>query len=861
MNRNIAKQFTATLSLLDVASGKTNRYKCFHGEDVQLTVNVVGENQRPVDLSNASVKIYFTLDKNINEPVYRQDTGIVVDNLGVITVMLEKSYIRIGNNVLKIVLYDEDQTVFLQPLIISCIDPLIGEAPDLEIPDDINVRDEIYDIRRIIGDLQDFDVLGREIIEARDEYGTVGRRLDNFDSQLDIKANEAEVRNLQQQVNNLVLGAVGDGNNAEVIQARDNEKLLFERLNKIESGKRINSISFSKFNKRNVDIIDYNKVQYDTMIVGYNTTTLTPTYKPKNGSCVAEIEIDVYSGTMIIPKYEAEGQALLFSANDAVFKNLTPDDLENNDHIWVTKHTNHYEISMVEIWKYSKEIFNKTIDKIIVAFDMNNTFCYRKNGVDINNNECLVEEVNNVYPFDPKSTLIKDKRNYRCMIKAIKDIKIYTPDLTHRFYVRHLVYSENTVGVHIGTVEKGDTVLNIPKIEVKSGNQKINFLEQSSSGYSGYIIIDTSLIDPDIYVWNWKELDYQTSALSPKCLDVYDLDKFNDRLINVETRGGLNLVIPPKIYGVSNKEIALYLDNITTTNLDNYIFRKVSGTGDLKSRNRIIYNTDTTGWADKTKLEIYNNNGNKIKDLEIPFKIVSKTANNGITKKCIFIGDSFIANGNITSELVRLFNNDVMNVELLGTRGSGTNKHEGRSGWSSYDYVATSSFNNFTNGFLNNGIFDFGYYINQNSIDVPDYVFIQVGINDIWRPMNGTTTIKNLQTMINSIKAFNSNIKVGIALVCPPYLGEYGVNNKYNHLKRIKLNETIIDAFSNKESENVFIVPINVNLDTIYNFTIGTTVINSRNNNTISDCTDTTHPANSGYYQIADSYYCFLKCN
>ena len=179
MNRNIAKPFVATLSLLDVATDKTNKYKCFHGEDVQLTVNVVGEDGRRVDLSNMSVKIYFTLDKNINEPVYRQDTGIVVDKFGVITVMLEKSYIRIGNNTLKIVLYDEDQTVFLQPLIITCIDPLIGEVADLEIPDDIDVRDELSDIRRIIGDL---------------------------DSQLDTKVNKEET-----YVNIKDFGAKGDG--------------------------------------------------------------------------------------------------------------------------------------------------------------------------------------------------------------------------------------------------------------------------------------------------------------------------------------------------------------------------------------------------------------------------------------------------------------------------------------------------------------------------------------------------------------------------------------------------------------------------------------------------------------------------
>ena len=220
MNRNIAKPFTATLSLLDVASDRTHKYKCFHGEDIQLTVNVVGEEGRRINLSNTSVKIYFTLDKNVNEPVYRQDAGIMVGDSGVITVMLEKSYIRIGNNVLKIVLYDEDQTVFLQPLIISCIDPLISEAADLEIPDDINVGDEIYDIRRIIGDLE------IEIIEARNGYRTVGRRLDNFDSQLEyienVKAEKTEVQILKNRVDSFTsLDEGSTTGDAELIDGRN----------------------------------------------------------------------------------------------------------------------------------------------------------------------------------------------------------------------------------------------------------------------------------------------------------------------------------------------------------------------------------------------------------------------------------------------------------------------------------------------------------------------------------------------------------------------------------------------------------------------------------------------------------------
>lgn len=48
------------------------------------------------------------------------------------------------------------------------------------------------------------------------------------------KADKITADNIQTQVNNLVLGAVGDGNNAEVIQARGKFKLLNERLDSIE---------------------------------------------------------------------------------------------------------------------------------------------------------------------------------------------------------------------------------------------------------------------------------------------------------------------------------------------------------------------------------------------------------------------------------------------------------------------------------------------------------------------------------------------------------------------------------------------------------------------------------------------------
>lgn len=65
-------------------------------------------------------------------------------------------------------------------------------------------------------------------------------QVNGLGSQLDKKTSKEETKNIQQQVNNLVLGAVGDGNNPEVIQARGEYTVLNERFE-------ANEIEFNKF--------------------------------------------------------------------------------------------------------------------------------------------------------------------------------------------------------------------------------------------------------------------------------------------------------------------------------------------------------------------------------------------------------------------------------------------------------------------------------------------------------------------------------------------------------------------------------------------------------------------------------------
>ena len=74
-------------------------------------------------------------------------------------------------------------------------------------------------------------------------------------------------------------------------------------------------------------------------------------------------------------------------------------------------------------------------------------------------------------------------------------------------------------------------------------------------------------------------------------------------------------------------------------------------------------------------------------------RAAAANAGAGLTKKVLVVGDSLISNGTITQTLLDLAANDAMKVELLGTLGSGLNKHEGRGGWTVNSYTSAGTVN------------------------------------------------------------------------------------------------------------------------------------------------------------------------
>ena len=321
-----------------------------------------------------------------------------------------------------------------------------------------------------------------------------------------------------------------------------------------------------------------------------------------------------------------------------------------------------------------------------------------------------------------------------------------------------------------------------------------------------------------------------------------------------------DFILPSVIPAVKEFETNIFWDNILlNTNIKSVaridIANSIGGRNNVMEDRWRIYLPSNTTDITQTFNIYFNDTKNISKAIKADIKVLDKNIGSGQTRKIIFIGDSLTDNNVYEPELLNLFKNDVMNIELLGSRGNTPNLHEGRAGWTTKHYCTQSSFNNRTNAFWNPSTskFDFSYYMNNQNYANVDYVFINMGTNDMAN--SNTETLGYFTEMLNSIKAFNSNTVVFIGL-CPP-LSSRSDNYKYKN-KRIELMQMLLDKFDKRQNERILINPLVLNIDALNGFPTNL-ITGNRHNEELKVLTDNTHPTNSEYFKMADTIYCSIK--
>ena len=527
-----------------------------------------------------------------------------------------------------------------------------------------------------------------------------------------------------------------------------------------------------------------------------------------------------------------------------IFKTLGTDDEDVNTKVQlILKIKDKGIISKYNI-EYEGEIF--TDNSVTTSKLVDESVTFKK--IDINARLCL--------PFDITATLKRADGIQYFERSTFPYIKIQNGNINNNYYIRDLWYAHPTFKTRrISIVENnGTSDIRTFAYEVSNGTDN-NYPDTEVISIQKDDIKISLLINWKKVKDNWFELPIQSTLLSKFIIE-------EKSTTEIETN--IEIITPSKVCVTTGRELNIYYDNIIRYSSVDKVnsFEIVGFDTNYNDKASCVFTDNNENWNIDVKLSNIDRNNLITKTINI--NNVKSTVGSGLTKKVLFIGDSMTAAGVYASEIVNLFSRDVMNVELLGTRGSGSAKHEGRSGWRAYEYVNNASGvygDIVANAFFNSETskFDFSYYMQQQGYTNVDYVFINLGTNDISRDNYNTPDeiVTYFDYMINSIKSYNPNIKIGIWLMPMPCQME----NRQRTVKDkfLGLTKKLIEHYDNREDENLFLVPIYLNVDPLNDFNTTTIQISNRNPKTMTICTDNIHPSNYGYYKIADVLFAYIK--
>lgn len=327
------------------------------------------------------------------------------------------------------------------------------------------------------------------------------------------------------------------------------------------------------------------------------------------------------------------------------------------------------------------------------------------------------------------------------------------------------------------------------------------------------------------------------------------------------------LVLPTAIPALTGEEINIYFDNLMIGDARRYEFDVISKFG-VHQNDRWTAVPDSPG-DHCLEIRVYNEEGDLLSSAETTIRVADSLAGAGTSRQALFIGDSTTEAGHYTGELLRLFSNDPMDLKLIGTRGTVPNVHEGRGGWK-----VITHFEDPRSSFRYNNVFDFSKYMDSNGFTGLTDVCIHLGINEIYHAAGEkgmeqliAQEMPMMDAMIASIRAYHSTIRIGIMLTIPPARDQDSFGNSYGTLQNRRIykpklqiwNRELQSRYGHRENENIHLIPVNVNLDTVHNMPWRWELANSRSSKqVVRQCNDV-HPAPEGYDQMADVLYYWFK--
>jgi lysophospholipase L1-like esterase len=357
-------------------------------------------------------------------------------------------------------------------------------------------------------------------------------------------------------------------------------------------------------------------------------------------------------------------------------------------------------------------------------------------------------------------------------------------------------------------------------------------------------------------------------------------------------QGEVGLILPPVINAVPGVEMNVYFDNVSlTVNPANYVFDVTCNRGAQQVERWTYTPSDKDVGQFGFTLEMRDQSNAVIARAQSMIRVAPRDAGDGKPRSILIFGDSLTAASVYSQRVLDLSREDEnVALKLIGTRGPkgepNGNLHEGYGGWTAERFATKYT------GVARGGPYkecgspfiykdgdadpelDFARYCREfNDGKAPDFVTILLGCNDTFSATDDTIEeridrmFRHYETLLKMIRDNGPGTQIGCLLLVPPAATQdaFGANYRSGQTRwQYKRNqhrvvERMLETFGGREAENIFLVPANVNLDCANNYPKRTSPANAHADVETARLNNGVHPAASGYRQIGDSVYCWIK--
>jgi lysophospholipase L1-like esterase len=361
-----------------------------------------------------------------------------------------------------------------------------------------------------------------------------------------------------------------------------------------------------------------------------------------------------------------------------------------------------------------------------------------------------------------------------------------------------------------------------------------------------------------------------------------------------ELPGLVRLALPPAIDACVGIETNVYFDNVMLVlNAANYAVDVNCAKGRQQQERWTFTPQPADVGEHPLQLEIRNERNDVIARGRSVVRVAPADAGEGKEVSLLMIGDS-LTHASVSQQRIAALCEKSGNPKLglVGSHGPGGTpgviRHEGYGGWTALRFATHATgtprqgdYAQRASPFLypasdGKPALDFAAYCRDVSEGrYPGYVTIFLGPNDIFSFNDATidggirTMLENYDLLIGMVHKAAPTTKVGVMLPVPPAASQdaFGANYTTGQTRwqykrnQHRLLEKMLERYGGRDSERIQLVATHVNLDCVHNYpeesvnwNAATDIKGLRQNNGV-------HPAKSGYDQIGDSVYAWLKGN